>query len=149
MSKNANWRLWMGFLLILLAPFFFFLLFNTLRGAFWISIVLIVLGVVLFADGWRRASAQPELYRGKVAKIVLSVLSLLMIGVFAFGSYMMRQAYSEAKNAPHVGDKAPEFALIDGSGRKVTIAQLLATPVSASAGRVPRGVLLVFYRGYW
>lgn len=149
MSKNANWRLWMGFLLILLAPFFFFLLFDTLRGAFWISIVLIVFGVVLLADGWRRASDQPELYRGKVAKVVLGVLALLMIGVFAFGKYMMGQAYSEAKNAPRVGDKAPEFALTDSSGRKVTIAQLLATPVAAGAARAPRGVLLVFYRGYW
>lgn len=149
MSKNANWRLWIGFLLILLAPFVYFPFFDRLRGALWISIVLIVAGILLLVDGWRRASAQPELYRGRVAKVVLGVLSILLIAVFALGNYMMRQAYSQAKNAPRIGDKAPEFALVNGSGRKFTIAQLLAMPVSAGATRAPRGVLLVFYRGYW
>jgi peroxiredoxin len=47
-----------------------------------------------------------------------------------------------------VGDKAPEFALIDGSGRKVTMAELLGAPLPSGATKT-RGVMLVFYRGYW
>jgi len=43
--------------------------------------------------------------------------------------------------APHVGQKAPDFTLLDSNGKSVTLTALLASS--------PRGVLLVFYRGYW
>ena len=148
-AKAWNWRLWLGFVIVLLAPFAFFLLFETVRGAFWISVALFVVAIVLLAGGLRRAFAQPESYRGKIAGPILSVFAVVMIGLFGFGNYMMRQAYSQARNAPRVGDKAPEFALTDTSGRKVTIAQLLSTSLPAGAARTPHGVLLVFYRGYW
>jgi peroxiredoxin len=44
--------------------------------------------------------------------------------------------------APAVGAKAPDFTLPDTNNRPVTLAQLLAAPGS-------KGVILVFYRGYW
>jgi peroxiredoxin len=45
-----------------------------------------------------------------------------------------------------VGQQAPEFSLSDTDGRAVSLSELLSTPVN---GRVPKGVVLVFYRGYW
>jgi hypothetical protein len=149
MSKSWNWRLWAGFVLALLAPFAYFSLFEKLSFAFWISVAAFVIAIVLLAEGLRRAYAQPDAYRGKIAGPILAILALGMIGVFSFGIYMMGQAYSKAANAPRVGDKAPEFALTDATGRKVSIAQLLATPLAGGASSAPRGVLLVFYRGYW
>lgn len=148
MSKSRNWRLWVGFVIALLAPFAYFSLFEIVPGALWISITLFVVAFILLIAGLRRAFAQPESYRGKIAGPILSVFALLMVGALAGGNYMMRQAYSQARNAPRVGDKAPEFALTDAAGRKVTMTQLLSTPLAGS-GRVPRGVVLVFYRGYW
>ena len=44
------------------------------------------------------------------------------------------------------GDKAPDFTLTDAGNKSVSLAELLAAPLH---GATPRGVLLVFYRGYW
>ena len=44
------------------------------------------------------------------------------------------------------GKKAPEFSLSDTNGKLVSLSELLTTPVD---GKTPKGVVLVFYRGYW
>ena len=147
--KSWNWRPWVGFLLAFVAPLFYFSLFDRVRGAFWISIAAFVIAIQLLADGLQRAYRHAEVYRGKVAGPILAVLSLFFIGAFAFGMLMMGKAYSKAPNAPRVGDKVPEVTLTDTSGRKVTMAQLLSTPIAGGTAKQPRGVLLVFYRGYW
>lgn len=149
MQKSWNWRLWIGFIVALLAPFGYFSLLEKISFAFWISIAAFMIAIVLLADGLRRAYAQPEAYRGKIAGPILAILALGVIGLFSYANHMMGQAYAKAANAPRVGDKAPEFLLTDASGRKVDIAQLLAAPLAGGAARAPRGVLLVFYRGYW
>jgi peroxiredoxin len=43
-------------------------------------------------------------------------------------------------NALRVGQQAPDFALADVDGRTLTLSQLR---------QAKRGVLLIFYRGYW
>jgi peroxiredoxin len=48
--------------------------------------------------------------------------------------------------APQVGQKAPQFTLIDSNDRPVTLAQLLTEPIN---NQPPKAVLLIFYRGYW
>jgi len=149
MSKSWNWRLWVGFVVALIAPFAYFSLLEKISFAFWISIAAFMIAIELLADGLRRAYAQPEAYRGKIAGPILAILALGVIGLFSYANHMMGQAYSTAANAPRVGDKAPEFALTDATGHKVTIAQLLATPLAGGAAQTPRAVLLVFYRGYW
>ena len=45
------------------------------------------------------------------------------------------------EGAPKVGQQAPAFALRDTSGNVVTLQNLVTSS--------PRGVLLIFYRGYW
>ena len=55
----------------------------------------------------------------------------------------------ESKNAPKVGQKAPEFTLPDAEGKARKLSELVATAGSDTGGKKPKGVLLVFYRGYW
>ena len=47
-----------------------------------------------------------------------------------------------------VGQQAPEFELADINNQPASLAKLLSTPLPGT-GAPPKGVLLVFYRGYW
>lgn len=144
--KAWNWRLWAGFALSWLALFCYLSLFTITRSVFWLSLALLVIGVVLLIQGLRRTYSQPDAYRGKVAGPILAVFTVLAVGAFGFCSYMMPKAYSVARNAPIVGQKAPELVLADTNGKPVNLTDLLS---GATASPAPRGVLLVFYRGYW
>jgi len=150
-SKAWNWRLWVGFALALVATFGYPLTFPITRSVFWIGLVLCIAALVLLVSGLKLAFARPESYRGKVAGPILTTASALMFVLFGVTSYLMPKAYAVASNAPRVGDKAPDFALVDTQGRPITLAQLLATPMpgSSNGSQASRGVLLVFYRGYW
>jgi len=150
-SKAWNWRLWAGFVLSLLAAFGYPLSFPLTRSVFWIGLVLCIAALALLISGLRLAFAQPESYRGKVAGPILTTASALMFVLFGVTSYLMPKAYAVAHNAPRVGNKAPDFALADTQGHPVTLAQLLSTPMqdSSNGSQASRGVLLVFYRGYW
>lgn len=149
MAKSWNWRLWVGFLIAFVASPFYFSSFDRIPGAFWISAACFVIAIALLVNGLRRAYSQSSAYRGRVAGPILGVLVLCFVGLFAFGIAMMGKAYSKGVNSPRVGDKAPEITLTDAGGHKVTMAQLLTTPLSGAAAHPTRGVLLVFYRGYW
>jgi len=48
--------------------------------------------------------------------------------------------------ALRVGAKTPDFTLADSDNKAVSLAGLLTEPI---CGAAPKGVLLVFYRGYW
>jgi peroxiredoxin len=47
-----------------------------------------------------------------------------------------------------VGQKAPEFVLADANNNPVALSSLLSAAMPGSQAP-PKGVLLVFYRGYW
>ena len=40
-------------------------------------------------------------------------------------------------------------ALADANGKATSLGELLTTPINVSNTAKPRGVLLIFYRGYW
>lgn len=98
-----------------------------------------------------RGRREPQTYRGKIAGPVLASLSLVFLGLFSFASYEVFKNFPAANNAPKVGQHAPEFALVDSNGKNFSLAQLLSTPIVDSTGvaRGAKGVLVVFYRGYW
>lgn len=154
LKRNWNWLLYGGLLLAVLAfvsYYAFFIRFPITRDVPWLNLLLFGAAMGLLGVGLRRAYSQPERYRGKVAGPVVTVLSLAILGFFLYlNVYFSRQIPASA-GAPRVGQPAPEFTLPDTSGNSVSLAALLQTPAAAATniGAAERGVLLIFYRGYW
>jgi hypothetical protein len=149
--KLWNWRLWAGFGLSMagLAGYIFWL--NESRAVFWPALLLFVAAAVLLFSGLKRRSREPQLYPGKIAGYVLTTASVLIFGLFGLVGYQVSKFFPDAKNAPQIGQRAPDFSLVDADGKNFTLAQLLSTPITNadSAARATKGVLVVFYRGYW
>jgi hypothetical protein len=149
--RRLNWPLWTGLLLTLVAFFSYFtvfLWFPVTRDFPWANLLLFLLAAVLLFIGLRRAFApdQPHPALSKIVGSLVTALGVLVIVSFVFGFFVFARWLPESKGAPQVGQKAPEFTLTDTNGKSVTLGELLSTPIN---GNAPKGVLLVFYRGYW
>jgi hypothetical protein len=151
-KRKWNWRIWLGFLLAVAAVpgyFLFFARFPITRNVPWASWLMFAAAGRLLWVGVRRAFVSPEVYRGRIAGPILAVLSLGATGLFGYATLYASRQLPVAAGAPRVGDKAPEFTLSDTSGNMVALSTLLSEPMPGMEGVKPRGVLLVFYRGYW
>jgi hypothetical protein len=147
-QRRSNWPLWAGVLLLvagLLSNALFFVSFPGQQFAPWLNLALFVVSAILFIVGLRRATAQPQVYRGKIAGWIFTIVSVLLLGFTVFVFFAARALPASAAS-PQVGQKAPEFTLADTNGQIISLAQLLAGPNPAAR---PKAVLLVFYRGYW
>ena len=150
-SRSWNWSLWAGFVLSVAALLSYFLLFYrypVTRDIPWVNYLLFAAGIVLLILGLRRAYGRPQEFRGKIFGLILVLISAASLGFFCFGTLYASRQLPASLEAPRVGAKAPEFSLIDTENRSITLASLLATPMPGTQ-TPPRGVLLVFYRGYW
>lgn len=150
-TKNFNWPIWAGFLLSLIAflsYFFVFVWFPVTRDFPWANLVLFTLAVTLVLIGVRRAFARERSHprRSKIIGAILATLSVVIFGFFIFSTLIMARRLPASHEAPQVSQKAPDFTLPDTNGKAVSLSELLSSPVN---GKAPRGVLLVFYRGYW
>ncbi len=150
-KRRWNWPLWAGFLLCLLAVPGYFLIFDkypVTRDIPWVTFLMFGAGVVFLVVGLRRSFQQSLEYRGKIFGPILGILSVLIIGLFSFMVFHLTRELPASAGAPRIGQKAPEFVLPDTNNTPVSLSSLLSTPL---AGRQtpPRGVVLVFYRGYW
>jgi len=95
-------------------------------------VVALVVATVLAALAVRRASR-----RRAVAWAVLGLTTVLLIAGAWFnfvGAHVPTTA-----TALHVGERPPDFTLIDASGRAVSLADY----------RGQKPVVVIFYRGYW
>lgn len=149
--RRLNWPLWVGFLLTLVAflsYFFIFVWFPLTRDFPWANLVLFLIAAVLLFAGMRRgfASDRPHPTRAKIVSSIVGLLSLAVIGFFVFTIFIAARWLPASAGAPQVGQRAPDFTLPDTTGKSVSLAELLSSPVN---GTPPKGVLLVFYRGYW
>jgi hypothetical protein len=150
-AKLWNWRLWAGLGVSIGALAGYVFLVMETRAVFWLALLLFVVAAVLLVSGLKRRSRDPGLYRGKIAGPVVTTLSMLLFGLFGFVVYEVLKVFPEAKNAPQIGQRAPEFSLVDANGNNFTLVQLRSTPITNSGGaaRASKGVLVLFYRGYW
>ena len=149
--RRLNWPLWVGFLLTLaafLSYFFIFLWFPFTRDFPWANLVLFLIAAVLLFAGIRRgfASDRPHPTRAKIVSSIVGFLGFAVIAMFVFTIFIAARWLPASTGAPHVGQRAPDFTLADTTGKPVTLSELLSSPVN---GNPPKGVLLVFYRGYW
>ena len=149
--RRVNWPLWAGFLLALLAAFSYFALFvqfETTRDFPWVNLLLFGLAAVLLLLGIRRGFARERAHptRSKIVASIVTTLGVLVIAFFVFAVFIAGRWLPASTNAPHVGQKVPEFTLSDSNNRQVSLNQLMSEPID---GKAPKGVLLVFYRGWW
>ena len=148
-ARTFNWPVWAGLLTSVLAfvsYFFVFVRFPVTRDFPWASLLLFGVAAALLLVGLRRAFAPERRLGSKAAGVVAATLGVLIFGLFVFTTFVMSRWLPAAQGAPQVGRKAPEFTLPDTEGRTVSLSELLSSPVN---GKAPKGVLLVFYRGYW
>jgi hypothetical protein len=153
-KRRLNWPLWAGFLVsgaAFASYFLFFAQFPTTRDFPWVNFLLFAAAAVLVVLGLQRAFVSASSYRGKISGLILAALSAVILGFFCFSVFVESRQLPLSEHAPRVGQKAPQFSLPDTNGRSESLSELLSTPIDApsASGRVPKGVLLVFYRGYW
>lgn len=143
MKPRHNILLWAGFILVLLALGTYipiFAVYAATRDVPWVNYLLFLAGGILLAFGLLRAFGQPQLYRGKVLGPILSGLSLLLFVFFCFAIFYFAKAIPSSETAVRVGETAPDFTLAAADGKQVSL---------SNAVRNNRGVVLIFYRGYW
>ena len=151
-KRRWNWRIWTGLLLALAAIpgyFLFFARFPVTRDVPWVSWLMFALAIWLLWMGVGRAFANSGVYRGKIAGPIVAVLSLGAAGFFGYATLYASRQLPPSAGAPRVGEKAPEFTLADTNGNMVALSTLFSQPMPGMRGQKPRGLLLVFYRGYW
>lgn len=150
MKRRWNLSVWGGFVIIVVAflsYYIFFARFPVTRDFPWANLLLFAAGGLWLFVGLRRAFGQSEAYRGKIAGSILAVLSVSIFGLFGFYNFYLSKQLPASPGAPRVGQKAPDFTLPDQNGKPVSLAELLASGSGQST--MTRGVILVFYRGYW
>lgn len=142
LKRRRNIFNWAGFAIVLIAflSYPIFVPFPATRDIPWVNYLLFLTGGALLAVGLRRAFRDSAHYRGKISGSILAVLSMVLCGVFVVGFTYYARQIPPAGNALRVGQKAPAFVLLNTAGKQVSSADLLKNH---------RGLVLIFYRGYW
>lgn len=149
--RRLNWPLWAGVLSTLIGAFSYiavFIWFPITRDFPWVNLLLFLVAAVFLWQGVRRGFARDQTHptRSKIVTSIFTTLSVLIIALFLLSFFVFARLLPPSTGAPQVGQKIPEFTLPDSTGRQVSLNELLTTPIE---GKAPKGVLLIFYRGYW
>lgn len=152
-TQRFNWQIWAGLLLSIVAFIsypFFFVNFPVTRDFPWANLLLLAVAGALIFVGVRRAFMPGRSRKARIGASILGALGVLVIGLFVFVFFIAARWLPAAEGAPHLGQKAPDFTLTDTTGKSVSLTELLSSPINGKAGATqPKGVLLIFYRGYW
>lgn len=149
--RKFNWPIWAGFLLTIIAFLSYpllFVRFPLTRDFPWANLLLFAFAAVFLFVGVKRAFAveRSRPRRSKIAGAFAAVISLAIFGFFILAIFVLPRQLPASLAAPQVGQKAPDFTLSDTNSKPVALSELLSSPVN---GKTPKGVLLIFYRGYW
>jgi len=142
MKRKWNWPIWVGFVVVVAAVFSyeFFARFPITRDFPWPNLLLFGIGIALLIAGLFRAFGRPQVYRGKIFGSIFAAIAMLVIAFFSYEIfYALRQVPASA-SSPRVGQKAPDFLLLDQNGKPVGLGDLLSNS---------KGVVVIFYRGFW
>ena len=74
-------------------------------------------------------------------EVLLGLLIILVVG----GGTVSFSQLPPSTGAPAVGQKAPDFTLPDQHGKMVSLSGLLKSNETPKL----KGIVLIFYRGYW
>jgi hypothetical protein len=153
-TSRFNWPIWVAFPLSVVTLFsypFVFVNWPITRDVPWVNLLLLGLTLALAAAGLRRAFAPGRRWFSRSIASILAVLSAGVLWMFVYGVLIVPRQLPASEGAPQVGQQAPAFTLVDSDHQPVTLSQLLSEPIPSESGgpRPPRGVLLIFYRGYW
>ena len=149
MKQRFNWPIWAGFLLSLFAVvsyLFIFVRWPVTRDFPWANLLIFCVAALVIFIGVRRAFAPERRKRSKILASILTTLSAAVLGLFVVSFFIASRWLPAAKGAPQVGQQAPDFLLADTNNKNVSLAELLSSPIN---GKPAKGVLLIFYRGYW
>jgi hypothetical protein len=142
MKRNWNWPIWAGLVVAVggLFSYEFFVQFPITRDFPWANLLLFGIGGALLIFGLFRAFGRPQLYRGKIFGSIFASIALFLFSLFSYEIfYVLRQVPLSAQ-APRLGEKAPDFMLLDQNEQPVGLGDLLSGS---------RAVVLIFYRGFW
>src|SRR5205814_4905173 len=141
MKRRWNWPIWVAFVVVVagLFSYEFFARFPITRDFPWANFLLFGVGTALLIAGLFRAFGRPQVYRGKIFGSIFAVIAVLIVTLFSYEIfYALRQVPASA-GAPRVGQKAPDFLLLDQNGKPVGLGDLVSNS---------KGVVLIFYRGF-
>ena len=142
MKRRWNWPSWIGLVVVVdgLFSYGFFLRFPATRDFPWANLVLFGIGAALLIVGLFRAFGRPQVYRGKIFGSIFIAIALLVVAFFSYEIFYVLRQVPASTCAPRVGQKAPDFILLDQNGKPVGLGDLLSGS---------RAVALIFYRGFW
>ena len=156
--RRLNWPIWLGLLLSFFSFFsypFIFVNWATTRDFPWANLIIFAIAEVLIVIGVKRAFAPDRRILSKIVAALGAILSGLVLVGFIFVAFVASRQLPPSANAPQVGQKAPAFTLTDINNKQISLADLLSQPIPSdraemvSTARPPKGVLVIFYRGYW
>jgi hypothetical protein len=145
MKRKWNWPIWVGFLVVVggLFSYGFFAQFPTTRDFPWANFFLLGIGAALLIVGLFRAFGRPQVYRGKIFGSIFTAIAVFLIAFFSYEIFYVLRQVPASTGAPRVGQLAPDFFLLDQSGKPVDLGDLISGPSG------PKAVALIFYRGFW
>src|SRR6266566_7373709 len=118
----------------------FFAQFPITRDFPWANLLLLGVGAALLILGLFRAFGRPQLYRGKIFGSILTAIVLFLFGFFSYEIFYVLRQVPLSTHAPRVGERAPDFILLDQNAKPVGLGDLLSGS---------KAVVLIFYRGFW
>jgi hypothetical protein len=142
MKRKWNWPIWVGFVVVVarLFSYEFFARFPITRDFPWANFLLFGIGIALLLVGLFRAFGQPQVYRGKIFGSIFITIAVLVVALFSYEIFYVLRQVPASVGAPRVGQKAPDFLLLDQTGKPVGLGDLLSGS---------RAVVLILYRGFW
>jgi hypothetical protein len=142
MKRRWNWPIWAGFVIAVagLSSYEFFAQFPITRDFPWANFLIFGIGAALLIFGLFRAFGRPRVYRGKIFGSIFAAIAVLLFAFFSYVIFYVLYQVPASAGAPRVGQKAPDFFLLDQNGKPVGLGDLLSSS---------KGALLIFYRGFW